>query len=190
MLCVVVVVGMAVEGNEWQWMAIYDWSKAELRVVTFGENENLHFVRQDMNGWRESQRFHLLNQSVSCLTFDRYNDLLWSGSTNGQVSSFLNGIPPVRYTSFPCHPDSANQILVMENVVYSVGQSNVKCTNKRGISQWNKMYWGWFTCRLKNGSSMCTTSMSSELAVASTDGFFHLLNMTRGVVLKQVSDTI
>ena len=39
---------------------------------------------------------------------------------------------------------------------------------------------------IKNGTSITTTGMQSELLVASSDGMFSLVNMNRGVVLKQV----
>jgi PAB-dependent poly(A)-specific ribonuclease subunit 2 len=134
-----------------------------------------------MTQWSFRERLQL-NQSVTNLAFDGHQDLLWTGSAQGQISSFLypGNAAFMRYSSFPFNFKSSPplQILPLEHAVYSVGFENVKCTNKRGVVIWNKLF--------KNGTSICTSSMHSELVVASNEGKLVLINLTRGSVLKEI----
>lgn len=134
-----------------------------------------------MTQWLERER-HQLPQPVTTLAFDGHQDLLWTGSAQGQIASYLypGNAAFMRYTAFPLHfkPSPPLQILPLEYAVYSVGYENVKCTNKRGVTIWNKL--------VTNGTAICTTSMHSELVVASNDGKFTLINLTRGSIMKEI----
>ncbi|SPO36298.1 related to PAN2 - component of Pab1p-stimulated poly(A) ribonuclease [Pseudozyma flocculosa] len=106
---------------------------------------------------------------VSALTFDTSSELLWAGTSMGQVVSHY-GPELSRYTSYPAHgtparPGPAKGILVDARHVYSVGEGGIKCANRRGLGKWSML-----TSQCAPGlslASMCASPLaaSSDLVV-------------------------
>jgi PAB-dependent poly(A)-specific ribonuclease subunit 2 len=103
-----------------------------------------------MSNWTEVG--HILANNglgipTSAVQFDSNSELLWTGSSLGQVASHYS--PALqRYTSWSAHPlvngrsiDSqlggVKGILCDERAVYSVGEEGIKAANRRGIVRWN-----------------------------------------------------
>ncbi|UZJ51756.1 hypothetical protein CBS101457_001076 [Exobasidium rhododendri] len=84
---------------------------------------------------------------TSAVQFDSNSEILWTGSSSGQVTSHF-GPALQRYTSWSAHPltngraiDSqpggVKGILCDERAVYSVGEEGIKAANRRGTVRWN-----------------------------------------------------
>ncbi|KAJ3308221.1 poly(A)-specific ribonuclease [Boothiomyces sp. JEL0838] len=130
--------------------------------------------------WHEQQRQQILSAGVASISFDNYEDLVFLGGTNGQITSYIypgGKMPIVRYTSFPGHTQPVTKIISLEHGILSAGFDNVRFTNKRGVMQWNKI--------LKNTSTIAMLN-NMELVVASSSGTLTLMNWSRGTTLKQV----
>lgn len=104
-----------------------------------------------MSNWQEVA--HILANNgplgiaTSALYFDPASELLWTGSSLGQVASHF-GPGLQRYTSWSAHPllngrrpesqyqSGVKGILCDDRAVYSVGENGVKAANRRGIVRW------------------------------------------------------
>ena len=88
--------------------------------------------------WHEDSRTYL--PGVQCLAFDAYQDLLWTGTSSGHVSSYFTKreYNYGRYTAYRGHPVGAatREVLVDDRGVLSVG-GTIKLANRRGLALWN-----------------------------------------------------
>ena len=117
---------------------------------------------------------------VSALSFDPAAELLWAGTSVGQVVSHY-GSELSRYTSYPAHgtvarPSPTKGIIVDDRHIYSVGETGVKCAARRGIPKWNMLTSAANAPNLAL-ASMCATPLpaSSDLILA---GSSHTANST------------
>ena len=88
--------------------------------------------------WHEDSRTYL--PGVQCLAFDAYQDLLWTGTSSGHVSSYFTKreYNYGRYTAYRGHPvgGATREVLVDDRGVLSVG-GTIKLANRRGLALWN-----------------------------------------------------
>lgn len=78
--------------------------------------------------------------SVTCLSFDPFSELLWSGNALGQVTSF-HGTDGTRYTSFMAHRNNNVKGLCLDDRgIVSLGQNGVKGTKRTGVGKWMVQY--------------------------------------------------
>jgi hypothetical protein len=82
---------------------------------------------------------------TAALSFDPYTDLLWTATTNGTVVSHF--LPTshhpqersiARYSSFKSHSYNTSKALlrIAERGVFSLADTSLKFTNRRGIPYW------------------------------------------------------
>ncbi|PLW22145.1 hypothetical protein PCASD_12264 [Puccinia coronata f. sp. avenae] len=87
---------------------------------------------------------HLPGETAA-LSFDPYTDLLWTATTNGTVVSHF--LPTshhpqersiARYSSFKSHSYNTSKTLlrIVERGVFSLADTSLKFTNRRGIPYW------------------------------------------------------
>lgn len=107
-----------------------------------------------MASWGEAGHIYtqsggLLSVPTSALTFDTAQELLWSGTANGNVESHY-GPALQRYTSWLAHSPALSNtlpqdpvvqgvkgILTDERAVYSVGEGGIKSALRSGLGRWN-----------------------------------------------------
>ncbi|KAH6566063.1 hypothetical protein BASA50_010163 [Batrachochytrium salamandrivorans] len=135
--------------------------------------------------WEECQRLHVLisarsTPGLSAVAFDQFEDLLWTGTRSGQVTSFINtrdALP--RYTSYPAHNDCAvSQLMVHDNGVVSLSSKNVRLTSRCGVQLWNKL--------MPDAKCMSFTNTSSQLHVISSLTTLAVINLFRGNIVKEI----
>jgi len=97
-----------------------------------------------MSHWSEQSHLLLSNSSlgipISSLLFDPYSDLLFSGTSLGQLGAHY-GPHLARYTSCLAHgsrarPESVRGIIADERHVFTVGERGVRAGNRRGVARW------------------------------------------------------
>ncbi|PWN52754.1 hypothetical protein IE53DRAFT_366908 [Violaceomyces palustris] len=103
---------------------------------------------------------------VTSLSFDPYSELIWAGTSVGQVASHF-GSELQRYSSYPAHgtttrPGAVKSLLVDERHVYSVGDGGIKCSNRRGIARWTML-------TSEQAPSLSLSSMCASPIAASSD---------------------
>lgn len=123
----------------------------------------------------DSQQMH--RSGISAISCDDFEDLIWTGTTQGQLTAWIPATPLVRYTSVPCHSQPIIQIMVAEHGVLSLAANCVTLTHRRGIVLFRKI--------LVNAT--CMTRTKSELIISSQDSLY-VINIYRGHVIKQVQD--
>lgn len=87
--------------------------------------------------WHEQSSTYF--PASQCLAFDGHSELLWCGSMNGQVTSYLTSrdYNLARYTSYRAHVTGpTRELIVDERGILSAGGS-LKLANRRGLSLWN-----------------------------------------------------
>ncbi|KAN0062546.1 poly(A)-specific ribonuclease [Thecaphora frezii] len=125
-----------------------------------------------MTSW--SEHAHVLTNNgplgmlggVSALTFDTSSELLWAGTSLGQVVSHY-GPDLSRYVSYPAHgtharPSPTKGILVDPRHVYSIGENGIKCASRRGLGKWSML-------TSQNVPSLSLASMCASPLAASSD---------------------
>lgn len=89
------------------------------------------------NEWRfvSPIGIHTLTQNpVSCGRFDPYEELFWTGSSNGNVSSFLPMNNFTRYTAFVVSKTSGvHHIEPTENAIFTLTDTVLRATSRQGI---------------------------------------------------------
>ncbi|KAK8922063.1 PAN2-PAN3 deadenylation complex catalytic subunit PAN2 [Metarhizium anisopliae] len=82
---------------------------------------------------------HAMPTPVTTMTFDTFQELLWTGNDYGRVTSFL-GSELQRYTSFKAHlstDGAVRQILVNDKGVIVLGSKDVHMAQRRGPPIWH-----------------------------------------------------
>ncbi|RHZ79406.1 hypothetical protein Glove_146g43 [Diversispora epigaea] len=138
-----------------------------------------------MDGWKEILSAcapHVnITQSISAITFDPYQELLWTGSDNGRVASYFGG-GMQRYTSFRAHLTPVKQLLVNDRGVISLNSDSIKMINRRGLPAWT----------IKNDHitdlhcMTYTTMPNSEILAAGSQQDMLVVNLARGTVVKKI----
>eukprot|EP01102_Stenamoeba_stenopodia_P011267 TRINITY_DN3445_c0_g2_i2.p1 TRINITY_DN3445_c0_g2~~TRINITY_DN3445_c0_g2_i2.p1 ORF type:complete len:224 (-),score=26.49 TRINITY_DN3445_c0_g2_i2:611-1282(-) len=83
----------------------------------------------EMRSLTESQ---LTVQPVTAVAFDSYEELLWTGLSNGRLVSYLNpGLE--KYTSFMAHSTTIRQILTDETGVITLSENGLRIQKKGGL---------------------------------------------------------
>ncbi|KAK9457055.1 ubiquitin carboxyl-terminal hydrolase-domain-containing protein [Dipodascopsis uninucleata] len=140
-----------------------------------------------MEGWREASRvstlpFGSLPASISTVTFDTSQELLWTGDTNGRVASFA-GENLRKYTSFIGHRAPVSQILVNDRGVLSLGPNNLRMTQRRGLVRFNLDDQG----KMKELCCMSYTSRgTSEIIIGGRNPGLLKINVDRGSIVSEV----
>ncbi|KAI9104701.1 ubiquitin carboxyl-terminal hydrolase-domain-containing protein [Phlyctochytrium arcticum] len=119
---------------------------------------------------------------LSAIAFDPYEELLWAGGENGQISSLFVGTEELsRYTAFPGHGARVQRLLIHDQGVFSIGGVNVRHNHRRGLVKWN-------FCLENNQSplDMCFTNTSSELFVSISGKGLMTINFFRGNLIRQM----
>lgn len=97
-----------------------------------------------------AQQAHLLanhampgvHGAVSAMYFDTYTELLWTGSTSGQVASHTNtALSYPRYTSYAAHRSDSqrNEVLGItgnEKAIFSASPDSVRAAQRSGLGRW------------------------------------------------------
>ncbi|KAK9478140.1 ubiquitin carboxyl-terminal hydrolase-domain-containing protein [Lipomyces japonicus] len=140
-----------------------------------------------MDGWREvntstAATYGSMSTPQSAVQFDSFQELLWTGDTNGRVTSFASE-PLRKYTSFISHSDPVSQILVGEKGVISLGANNIKMSSRRGLSRFNLKD----DVKFKDLTCMSYTSRgTSEIVVGSKNETLLKVNADRGAVTSEI----
>ncbi|KAL9932023.1 hypothetical protein V8E36_009084 [Tilletia maclaganii] len=79
--------------------------------------------------------------SVTALAFDPHSELLWAGTSVGQVVSHYSSAL-ARYTSFSAtgtvfNPHPVRDLLIDDRHVYTLGDQVVHCAHRKGIANWS-----------------------------------------------------
>ena len=86
--------------------------------------------------WHEDAETYL--PGVQCLAFDPYQELLWTGSVTGHVSSYFTkkDYNLGRYTAYRAHVTApTRELLVDDRGILSIGGS-IKLASRRGLPLW------------------------------------------------------
>ncbi|TPX39823.1 hypothetical protein SeMB42_g03619 [Synchytrium endobioticum] len=127
-----------------------------------------------------STRLH----AISCIALDPSEELIWTGNTNGRLTSFAhssNGLH--KYTAFKAHNETVSQIAITDYGVYSVGGNTLRFTSMRGLPLW--------TVQDENVSKMLsiclpTTPTSNELVIGGLPDKLMLVNIHRGTLTRHL----
>lgn len=170
-----------------------------------------------MSTWAEVGHVMASNggtSSTTSLAFDSISELLFTGSSSGNVTSHYS--PALqRYTSWQAHPPhlsfsrttentrngqtGVRGILCDERAVYSVGENGIKSSIRRGVGRWN-LYMPQSETPSLRLASMCfsPTASSDIIAAGSSTGALNTgqlgqddmmisLNAGTGNVIRKVS---
>jgi hypothetical protein len=118
------------------------------QMSSIGRFENSDYpdpLLQDSNAAGQSwnpmlKAYPVEGSSVTCLEYDPVQELLWTGSNNGRVQSYLSGsdfdsqeMEPMRYSSFRSSDSAIVNLWPLERSVICVSKSNCRLYSKGGI---------------------------------------------------------
>ena len=123
----------------WPFLHLILWRRVFLPTVS---------LPPSMAEWTQQSHF-LANHAppgvlgaVTCLYFDPFAELLWTGSASGHIASHTNA-PPIcpRYTAYVAHDPGArrsgvHRIVSNEKHIISAGDSTVRAVNRSGLGHW------------------------------------------------------
>ncbi|PLW49838.1 hypothetical protein PCASD_01618 [Puccinia coronata f. sp. avenae] len=127
---------------------------------------------------------------TAALSFDPYTDLLWTATTNGTVVSHF--LPTshhpqersiARYSSFKSHSYNTSKTLlrIVERGVFSLADTSLKFTNRRGIPYW------FSSTAFQDACSMAFTAPKSiELLIGGAQPELVLLNASTGALVRKM----
>ncbi|KHO01669.1 Exonuclease, RNase T/DNA polymerase III [Metarhizium album ARSEF 1941] len=128
---------------------------------------------------------HAMPTPVTTMTFDTFQELLWTGNDYGRVTSFL-GPELQRYTSFKAHLSTdgpVRQILVNEKGVISLGSKDVHMAQRRGPPIWHLNDDDMTELRCMSFTSKGTT----EIVVAGLQDSMLVIDLNKGDVVKEIA---
>jgi len=151
-------------------------------------NINIHDLslqnNQNTQKWNERQKFFTSNSfvPVSTLSFDSYEELLWSGSELGRLSSyFYNESQFMSYTSFKSHTSQVRQILSTDAGIFSLSSGNIRLTCRRGLQKWD-----YTPETIKDFYCMSFTENPSEIVIGGSNDSLLIMNVNRGAITNKV----
>ncbi|KAH8925754.1 hypothetical protein BT69DRAFT_1239751 [Atractiella rhizophila] len=154
-----------------------------------------------MSAWSVAAASYSLSP-ITTLQFDFLQELLWSGNSQGYVSSWFTTDDSTsstlnRYTSYKAHNLSqTHQILSNDRGILSLGMDSVKLANRRGLCQWqyqerNIALSNMAHSPIKNSEVVVAASSTNSL-LSSSLAHRHellLLNVATGTLLKRTGIT-
>ncbi|KKA29873.1 hypothetical protein TD95_004947 [Thielaviopsis punctulata] len=122
---------------------------------------------------------------LTCMIFDTTSELLWTGYSNGRVTSFL-GSELRRYSSYLIHPNPdgpVRQILANDKGILSLGSKTLHFAQRGGLPIWNLRHE-----TMKDLQCMSYTSKGTfEVLLAGLQNIMLVVDTVRGEVVRQVS---
>ncbi|KAK9440964.1 Exonuclease, RNase T/DNA polymerase III [Metarhizium brunneum] len=128
---------------------------------------------------------HAMPTPVTTMTFDTFQELLWTGNDYGRVTSFL-GSELQRYTSFKAHlstDGAVRQILVNDKGVIVLGSKDVHMAQRRGPPIWHIKHDDMKELRCMSFTSKGT----AEIIVAGLQDTMLVIDLNKGEVVKQIA---
>ncbi|KAE8226230.1 hypothetical protein CF319_g1142 [Tilletia indica] len=146
------------------------------------------------NSWAECGHA-LASSSLTALAFDPHSELLWAGTSTGQVVSHYSPAL-IRYTSFPAtgsvyNPSPVKDFLIDDRNVYTLGERVVHSAMRRGIANWSVPTDK--TARHLQLASMCVSPLGSGseiVAGGTSNGIGSPVENDVVVVINKNSSTI
>ncbi|PHH51042.1 PAB-dependent poly(A)-specific ribonuclease subunit PAN2 [Ceratocystis fimbriata CBS 114723] len=121
---------------------------------------------------------------LTCMIFDTALELLWTGYSNGRVTSFF-GSELRRYSSYLIHPSiegPVRQLLINDKGVLSLGAKTLHFAQRGGLPIWNLRH-----DTMKDLQCMSYTSRGTfEVLLAGLQNTMLVVDTVRGEVVRQV----
>ncbi|KAL5604368.1 hypothetical protein BROUX41_002340 [Berkeleyomyces rouxiae] len=121
---------------------------------------------------------------LTCMIFDTALELLWTGYSNGRVTSFF-GSELRRYSSYLIHPTvegPVRQILVNDKGVLALGSKTLHFAQRGGLPIWNLRHEA-----MKDLQCMSYTSKGTfEVLLAGLQNTMLVVDTIRGEIVRQV----
>lgn len=105
----------------------------------YNQHEMQDYGDQSTGHWADYCAFFGDESALTAMEFDEHYELLWSGSQQGRLTSYLHNGPSEfqKYSSFMAHSSPIVQILNLPKHILSVSESTVRLHTRGGLSMYS-----------------------------------------------------
>ena len=118
-----------------------------------------------------------MNERITCLSYDKQNELLWSGLVTGRIQSHL---PPSMnlYSAFCAHPLEVRDVSVLGSGILSLSQESLRFTSKGGIPL--------LTERLNGYTTMDYLPPNGEILIGGRNKNLIIYDLTNSTIIDEL----